>query len=101
MIEPSRVGRKSTLANDVKIRDNHKTSADIHNCSLFMIDYASMNSRAKSLVLNLGQELGAIRPRDLRVRGFRPEYLWQLYKEGKLKRSVRGVYYLNDANLTE
>jgi predicted transcriptional regulator of viral defense system len=53
------------------------------------------------LVLDLGSELGALRPRDLRVRGFRPEYLWQLYKEGKLQRSVRGIYYLNDADLTE
>jgi predicted transcriptional regulator of viral defense system len=60
-----------------------------------------MASRVKSLVLNLGHELGAMRPRDLRLRGFRPEYLWQLYKEGKLERSVRGIYYLNDADLTE
>jgi predicted transcriptional regulator of viral defense system len=60
-----------------------------------------MTSRAKSLVLDLGSELGAIRPRDLRARGFRPEYLWQLYKAGKLQRSARGVYYMNGADLTE
>lgn len=60
-----------------------------------------MASRAKSLILSLGRELGALRPRDLRDRGFRPEYLWQLYKEGKLERSARGVYYLPDADMTE
>jgi hypothetical protein len=60
-----------------------------------------MVSRAKSLVLNLGHELGALRPRDLCVRGFRPEYLWQLYKEGKLECSARGLYYLSGADLTE
>src|ERR1044071_3647132 len=60
-----------------------------------------MASRAKSLVLNLGRELGALRPRDLQARGFRPEYLWQLYKAGKLQRSARGVYYLSGAELTE
>jgi len=53
-----------------------------------------MASRAKSLVLHLGGELGALRPRDLRARGLRPEYLWQLHKEGKLERSARGIYYL-------
>lgn len=60
-----------------------------------------MASRAKSLVLNLGREMGALRPRDLQARGFRPEYLWQLFKAGKLQRSARGVYYLPGADLTE
>lgn len=60
-----------------------------------------MTSKSKGLVLNLGRELGAIRPCDLQARGFRPEYLWQLYKEGKLQRSARGVYYLTGAELTE
>jgi len=49
--------------------------------------------QSKSLVLHLGHELGAIRPRNLRARGFHPEYLWQLYKEGKLQRAARGVYF--------
>ncbi len=60
-----------------------------------------MLSRTKNQVLDLSRELGALRPRDLHARGLRPEYLWQLYKEGKLERSARGIYYLSGADLTE
>jgi predicted transcriptional regulator of viral defense system len=52
-------------------------------------------------VLQLADEIGIIRPRDLQVRGIPRVYLQRLYERGLLQRSGRGIYFRMDANITE
>jgi predicted transcriptional regulator of viral defense system len=48
----------------------------------------------------IGQH-GMVRPRDIESIGLPREYLIRLHRQGKLNRSGRGIYTLQDANVTE
>ncbi|MCK4765129.1 MAG: type IV toxin-antitoxin system AbiEi family antitoxin domain-containing protein [Candidatus Aminicenantes bacterium] len=52
-------------------------------------------------VLEIIRETGILRPRDLDAHGIQREYLIRLYKQGLIKRSGRGLYTLNEANISE
>ena len=52
-------------------------------------------------VLGLARERGMLRPRDLAQKKLPADYLWRLYRKGKLERVGRGVYAPLDADLTE
>jgi predicted transcriptional regulator of viral defense system len=44
---------------------------------------------------------GIVRPREIEALGIPREYLLRLYRQGKLSRTVRGIYTLPDAAVTE
>ena len=44
---------------------------------------------------------GMVRPRDIEAIGLPREYLIRLHRQGKLNRSGRGIYTVQDANVTE
>jgi len=52
-------------------------------------------------ILSLAQDLGIIRPRDLRSAGLSPTYLPRLVAKGRLVRLGRGQYALPDREPTE
>jgi predicted transcriptional regulator of viral defense system len=60
-----------------------------------------MKKDVKKEIIGILKKKGFVRPKDLAEYGIRREYLSRLYKEGLLSRNTRGVYYLNDAPMTE
>jgi predicted transcriptional regulator of viral defense system len=60
-----------------------------------------VNQSTEKKVLALVRKGGILRPRDLQVKGLPPDYLWRLYKQGKLEKVGRGMYASQDAKLSE
>jgi len=54
----------------------------------------------QKIMKDIGQH-GMVRPRDIQAIGLPREYLIRLHRQGKLNRSGRGIYTLQDANVTE
>ncbi|MCL5959945.1 MAG: type IV toxin-antitoxin system AbiEi family antitoxin domain-containing protein [Chloroflexi bacterium] len=59
-----------------------------------------MSFRAEQ-VLEMVQEAGVLRPRDLRARELPREYLTRLHHKGLINRVSRGIYTLSDVNASE
>lgn len=55
----------------------------------------------EQMVLDLVQELGIARGRDVTARGLHPEHLRRLVRKGHLERLSRGVYALPNREVTE
>jgi len=55
----------------------------------------------KERILQLLNEMGVLRPRDLEAIGISGVYLNKLYAEGVLERPSRGLYVLADAEPSE
>ena len=55
----------------------------------------------EQVVLDLVQELGIARVRDITARGLHPEHLRRLVRKGHLERLSRGVYALSNREFTE
>lgn len=60
-----------------------------------------MTIAKKERILQLLNEMGVLRPRDLEVIGISGVYLNKLYAEGVLERPSRGLYVLADAEPSE
>jgi len=60
-----------------------------------------MKRDIKEELISILKKKGVIRPKDLVQHGIRREYLSRFHKQGLLRRDVRGVYYLNNAPITE
>ncbi|MCX6381043.1 MAG: type IV toxin-antitoxin system AbiEi family antitoxin domain-containing protein [Armatimonadetes bacterium] len=58
-----------------------------------------MTQTTAQQVLQLAQDRGLLRPRDLTPLGISPTHLQRLYEQGLLLRSGRGVYMLSEAEL--
>ena len=59
-----------------------------------------MATAYQKIMQYVGQH-GMVRPRDIEAIGLPREYLIRLHRQGKLNRSVRGIYTLPDAAVTE
>jgi len=57
--------------------------------------------KAADRVLQIAQEKGVVRPRDLVPYGLSPTHLQRLYEQGLLVRSGRGIYFLPEAEQEE
>jgi predicted transcriptional regulator of viral defense system len=64
------------------------------------MEFTAMPSKLRQ-VLDLAQEKGILRPRDLAVHGIAREYLRRLSDRGLLVRMARGLYALPDTEVTE
>ncbi len=51
--------------------------------------------------LDLLHQSGVVRPQDLKAQGIAPTSLYQLYRQGKVIRTSRGIYTLADTDFTE
>ncbi len=55
----------------------------------------------RTALLALANQVGILRPSDLKERGIPRDYLRRLVREGQLKRVERGLYTLANAKITE